>query len=197
MPTGYTSILEEPGGCTFETYLLRCARAFGACVMQRDDDMDDPPKFREPSDYHLKEIERGMARRRELASMTPEQACHMWRADVERIEKANAEYCAEWARLNRVYAEMREKVEAWTPPTPDHEVLKKFMLQQIHVSREFCDEPYHAQAPLSADDWLRQQMDAIDLSYHVKKYAEEVDQCSKANAWTKALYESLPSRKGT
>ena len=42
MPTGYTAIIEDDPNCTFEQYLMRCARAFGATVTMRDDPLDKP-----------------------------------------------------------------------------------------------------------------------------------------------------------
>ncbi len=49
MPTGYTHLIEE--GCNLEEFVWACARAFGACVMMRDDSVDKPvPEKFEPSD---------------------------------------------------------------------------------------------------------------------------------------------------
>ena len=48
MPTGYTAIIEDKPGLTLREFALRCARGMGACIMQRDDNMDEPPKAPEP-----------------------------------------------------------------------------------------------------------------------------------------------------
>lgn len=46
MPTGYTAIIEERADLSFRDFALRCARGMCACVMQRDDPMDELPKAR-------------------------------------------------------------------------------------------------------------------------------------------------------
>lgn len=42
MPTGYTADIKD--GITFRDFALRCARAFGATIMQRDEDISIPPR---------------------------------------------------------------------------------------------------------------------------------------------------------
>ena len=47
MPTGYTSGVATGEIKDFKTYALQCARAFGACIMLRDEPMSDEiPKFK-------------------------------------------------------------------------------------------------------------------------------------------------------
>jgi hypothetical protein len=51
MPTGYTAMIEEREDVTFREFALTCARAFGACIMQRDNSLAEPPKPREVDKY--------------------------------------------------------------------------------------------------------------------------------------------------
>ena len=55
MPTGYTEDIYNGKDVTFKDFALKCARAFGACVHQRDDDANDPPKLREPNTGYYEE----------------------------------------------------------------------------------------------------------------------------------------------
>lgn len=47
-----------------------------------------------------------------------------------RAEKILEEYKDE----DKKYLKVREEVEKWIPPTPEHENLKKFCLEQIDMS---------------------------------------------------------------
>ena len=58
MPTGYTADIYEGNDVSFRDFALKCARAFGACIEQRDDDANDKPKLIEKTkdNYHIKRL---------------------------------------------------------------------------------------------------------------------------------------------
>jgi hypothetical protein len=57
--TRYTIGVQDGSIKDFKTFALRCARAFGAGIMQRDDPMDQPPKkLTEESSYHKTEMKK-------------------------------------------------------------------------------------------------------------------------------------------
>ena len=85
MPTGYTSIIEDKPGLTLREFALRCARGMGACIMQRDDDMDEPPKAPEPSDYHLEAGKAAESRLRELRGLSTKAARALFDAEIARM----------------------------------------------------------------------------------------------------------------
>ena len=65
MPSGYTSRLCE-GEQPFEEFVLQCARAFGACVMQRDAPIDELPTHNERDSYYTNAL---AAAKRTLSNM--------------------------------------------------------------------------------------------------------------------------------
>lgn len=68
MPTGYTYAIKE--GISFRDFVLKCARAFEACVSMRDDPMDkEIPEF-VASDYYQKELDKSFARLNEIVKMS-------------------------------------------------------------------------------------------------------------------------------
>jgi len=141
-------------------FTLRCARAFGACVEQRDDDVNVFPKMPKLNTHHLDAEKRARARFEELRMMTYEAAKALFDAETAEYEKKGAESRKRCAELKLRYMTMRAQVEAWTPPSPEHEGLKKFMLEQI----DLCEtdwEPYEPKQ-YAADpvDWLRKQIDS-------------------------------------
>ena len=73
MPTGYTAKLMEKGK-SFDEFVLFCARAFGACIDMRDEDMNAPiPEQFQPSAYYQKSVDENSAELTRLESMTNEE----------------------------------------------------------------------------------------------------------------------------
>jgi hypothetical protein len=196
MPTGYTDMIKAD--TTFAAFAMRCARAFGACIEMRDDPLDAPITEFHPGDYHLKSLEEAKARREAVRKMTSEEAwaeIEKHNADVRAyVKRENEQSAATRARYERMLA----LVEAWTPPTPNHENMKKFMREQITESIKFdCHDysEYDWYKPFAGDaaDWRTAELSKAqkDIEYHEKHYQEEVERCNKNNAWVKALRESL------
>ena len=69
MPTAYTADIEKD--MSFEDFVLRCSRNFGATMHQRDDNMKDKPKLRsDESSYHVDSLSRAKAEVSKLEAMT-------------------------------------------------------------------------------------------------------------------------------
>ncbi len=86
-------------------------------------------------------------------------------------------------------------VNAWQPPTPDHEGFKKFMVDQITGSIDWdCSHKYdEIPARVSAQEWIETQLattlEAID--YHTLGHAAEIKLTQDRNDWINALRDSL------
>lgn len=196
MPTGYTAQLMEKGQ-DFRSFVLTCARARGACIMQRDDPLSNIPEKQEPSDYHTKIIKDAQELLARLKAMTAEQArthgLDMRQKAIESAQESLARNRAEEARLD----EMAVQVGAWTPPTNEHLEFKSFMLDQLQISRnsdyaqrrlkEAEDKPPEAYFVEAISSAVR------DMSYHAKEYEKEVERTKQRNEWIDKLYKSLPS----
>ena len=50
MATGYTMDIYDGKNVSFEDFCLSCARAFGACILQRDDNTSIKPQLQKASD---------------------------------------------------------------------------------------------------------------------------------------------------
>ena len=107
MPTGYTAAIKD--GIDFKTYAMNCARAFGACVMLRDEPGggDRIPDAFEPSDYHLKAAEKTRGELAALDTMAP--------AELERA----AARAWDDAETNRLML-LEDRIDA-LPPNIPHE----------------------------------------------------------------------------
>lgn len=195
MPTGYTADVADGKVTDFRTFALRCARQFGATIMQRDDPLDEPPKHREPSDYYEKQLAQAKARYAELVAMTPEQAEDAARAEYGQRRAQAAEWQRKKDETRNRYNAMLAEVMAWEPPTAEHVGLKKFMIDQLVESRKFDCHNYASDEVerLDGADWLERERTRTfeSIGRYAKEVAEEQARCDGANAWIDALYASL------
>jgi hypothetical protein len=162
--------------------------------MQRDDPLSEPPKPRVPrTDYMDENILRAKRERSEAAGWTKEEA-------LAQAKKRNDESLAYWEEANskalarrRNYERMLSEVDAWTPPTPEHVELKKFMIDQLRSSIDFDCKVYEPPVPTTGEEhrqFVIQQAER-DVEYYTKERQAEIDRANGANGWITALYESL------
>lgn len=197
MPTGYTAKIGE--GQSFEDFVLGCARAFGACIMQRDDPMSDKPTLQEPSTYHSEKLEEAQAQLAEFLGMTEDEKLDYGRQCKEEAIFRAEESLAKNKALAAKYDDMMDKVEAWTPPTFEHEELKQFMLNQIQESKRFdCMSSYYKDELAKAKtqtpfQFYQKMIDSIawNIKYHSEESIKDVERTLGRNDWIKKLYESL------
>jgi hypothetical protein len=195
MPTGYTAAIKD--GISFEKFVWTCARAFGALVTMRDDSMDTPiPQAFTPSPYYAEALAKARGELTRLKAMTTREVSAACAADFAQTVKRNGERIAEANELRDKYAAMLAKVQAWTPPTPEHEGMKTFMAEQITESIWFDCGTEYLTAPTQRDPqtWHAEQIaKAIrDVRYHEESNANENQRTAERNAWLAALRESVP-----
>jgi hypothetical protein len=194
MPTGYTYPIEDGTLTEFPQFALNCARAFGACIEMRDDPLDKPiPDEFQPSTYHTDAVLCAKGCLASLLVTSPEAVMEKCDEDYIKAVHSYEEAKAERALHNVRYAAMREKVEAWTPPTPDHENLKKFMLEQIDVSvSTYAWTGPERETPAA---YLARRIEQAnkDILYHTQQAEQDRRQAEQRTSWVRALRESLVS----
>ncbi len=196
MPTGYTHAVQSGEITTFKEFALRCARNFGALILMRDDPPGTPiPEEFTPSDHHEKAIADAEADLRRFEIMTPQEADAAAQAEYERAVADRERWEEERRVQHKRYQAMLLQVEAWEPPSPDHENMKEFMRKQLVDSIEWDCGESHLSPParMSGKEWqqakLNNAMNTID--YRRKSHAEEVERTNGRNRWVKQLRESL------
>lgn len=195
MPTGYTAAVGDGTTTNARDFILSCARAMGACIMQRDEPMSAPPKMTEPSDYHAKALAVAEADLLTYQQMNEEEAGR--RADAEHIRrvKENTKYRAQKRDQRNRYQSMLYDIKKWEPPTSEHRGLKEFMQKQLSESIDFdCSESYLTKPEhRTGTQWLedKRAKASHDIGYHRAEYAKEVEQTNERNAWIQALYDSV------
>lgn len=196
VPTGYTAPIEEDDGISFEDFVMRCARAMGACVTMRDDRMDAPiPEAFEPNDYYRRELEKAKARFKELDGMTVKQAKALSDSEWEREDKARLKGLSRARAIRDRYKAMIERVMAWNPPTPDHQGFKDFMLEQLDVSSAYDGTEYYSKRSpkLDGTEWLEREKAAAlkNVADYSIEWGKEQARTNSRNEWIRQLRASL------
>lgn len=200
MPTGYTAELSEKGQ-SFNDFVLTCARAFGACVHQRDEPMNVRPKpeKREKDGYHTLRLNDALASLNDVKTWTDEKKINFGEeAKFEEIQ-IYTRYIKEARKKRQRYEDMIEKVSQWNPPTGEHVGLKNFMLEQLDSGMySDCDESYYQtsltrakqQTPMEYFQEHYRQL-VRDVEYHRTESVKEAERNNGRSQWIEQLYESL------
>ena len=195
MPTGYTAKLVDEGQ-EFPDFVMTCARAFGALIELRDEPLDaEIPESFEPSSYNDRRIEEAQQALAEATTLSD--------ADIELLADADhrravARYTEVVARAVTVGARVRAmiaQVEAWTPPTDEHQGLRDFMLQQLNETLKFDASTSYLNEPvkLSVEEYRAAAIARAnrDITYHREQAAAEAERAAARTEWVKVLRESL------
>ena len=194
MPTGYTAFIEDGEITNAKDFLMLCARAFGVAIDMREEPLSKPmPKEFKPSTYHL---ERQEEKRRELdrlRSMTMDEVHEQNEAEYQRDVAARKEMLEEKKAIKDRYIAILNDVKAWTPPTTEHNGLKKFAIEQI----EMClpDLSYYTKEPVrvSDEEWIEARIESCmdSIRHHEKGWDEECERVASRNKWLADLRGSL------
>jgi hypothetical protein len=192
--TGYTYDLVEKN-LSFKEFTIKCARAIGYLIEMRDEPLDAPiPDEFEPDSYYLDRMYEAEQDLVYYESMTKaEKIAEGKRIQAEELN-GHIESLKKSEHEERVLKEMLVNVEAWNPPTEEHEGLKKFMLEQLKCSMHDSNtqsyknwiEHTKTKNPESYIDELIERS-RENVPYYKRLYDEEVEQTAKKNAWIKAL----------
>ena len=191
MPTGYTTDIYNGKDVSFKDFALNCARAFGACVMQRDDPADEKPKIMPEESYHadkLKEIGKfKKPTKTKFNNYIKEQTAY-WQESIDKKKK-----------LQIAYDIKIKEAQNWTPPTPEHEGLKKFMIEQLTESMKFdCDGDFYESELISLkaltyEKYVLKEKSEYERSivFHTEYLKKDLNTIRQRNKWIQDLYNSL------
>lgn len=192
MPTGYTTDIYNGVDVSFKTFALTCARAFGACMHQRDDKPDVLPQLVKPDiSYHLEQLKRA----KNIKKPTKKEYEQYKKEKIE-MYKLNIEKNTSMVQR---YEKMLEQVKKWEPPTSEHVGLKNFMIQQLESSISFDGsfdyyrDKVNESEQLTYNQYVIEVMDnkKRSIKYHKDGIEKEKQRAKQANDWIKKLYKSL------
>lgn len=200
MPTGYTNDIYEGKEVSGKDFLIKCARAFGACIMMRDDSLDAPiPEEFKPDTYYSERLKTVKQELKKFQYMTIEEA-----TDI--VEKRHLDKIAENKKIRKERTEMKNRylntladVYAWQPPTRDHAELKKFAIQQLEDSIKWdCGSDLDEYYPLDVkkqtpQEYIDEQVNIClkNIKYYSEEQEKENKRVAERNKWIRDLRESL------
>jgi hypothetical protein len=193
MPTGYTAKLHA-GEQKFPDFALQCARAFGALIEMRDEPTNAKiPETFEPSEHHVKGLEKAKKERAGLEKLTIEQAEKKAEAHYKRELKHHKESELKRQAMKLRYEGMLKQVDRWRPPTTEHREFKEFMRSQLSESINFDCSPTPAPTKMDGATWLKKQIEhaAWEVEYHSDEGMKEVERAKERTQWVRALRKSL------
>lgn len=202
MPTRYTYYINDGEITSGKEFLKLCTRAFGIAIDLKDESLDVPtPNHFEPDPYYEKRYKESLASREKAYNMTLEEAKEYMIYKFKN-NKISAKRCfKEYKDEDEKYLKVREEVEKWIPPTPKHENLKKFCLNQIDMSLntflyKWYKEEINKELDIS-DDAIRKYIDDLkdqedkEVNRAYEKWQAELKRVEKKNLWMKQFLDSL------
>ncbi len=196
MPTGYTHPVQTGEVAAFPEFAVNCARAFGATIAMRDMAPDAPmteENLAFDTSYHAEGIIKAQERLETATSWTLEEAAEEARKYNQDQLKYYLKSVRERRETTRRYGSMLLQVEAWTPPTSDHEGLKTFMKEQLESSIDF--DSYTPERPEKIDGPTLQAKEVAsaqrDIEYHTEHLTADEDRNAERIGWVNALKDSL------
>lgn len=200
MPTGYTADLADKP-FTLRQFVMRCARAMGACISMRDEpfDMPIPDRF-ETSQYHATRATESRAELARVMAMDDVARERMAGCAFDQAETQRVMSIEKRVKTRNAYNAMLAEVVKWEPPSDDHVGLKDFMLEQLQSSIKWDTDPkYDRTEPcerLTGAAWAAAKIASLEAE--IKRcdeaQAEEDQRVAGRNAWVAALRDSLPAK---
>ena len=191
MPTGYTTDIYNGKDVSFKDFALNCARAFGACVMQRDDPAGEKPKVQPVESYHTKALKK--------LGKFKKPSKKQFETFIKRSIADNKKIINKKKTLENAYSKMIYKATIWTPPTTEHEALKDFMIKQLVESKQWDCGLDHYESELVSlsvmtyEDYIerQKQMYINNCKYHEEHLIKEIALIKQRNKWIEDLQNSL------
>lgn len=203
MPTGYTAGILDGTIKDFPQFAKLCMRAFGATIMMRDEPLDKPWEPRAPSDYHLKAIEKANAELDKIKASSDEYILAIVRADLLKRKEYHEKAIVQCQENHKRLDDILIKAEAFSPPTPEHEGIKEFMVKQLKETIAFdAKDDFHVESLEKINAKLRslnartERAELIskankDLSYHTLEYEKELKRCEESNTWVEQMVSAV------
>ena len=198
MSAGYTVGIDSGKIKTGKEFLMLCARAFGACVEIRDEPLLVliPERF-ESTDCYTELIAISRNKIAELQSLSKNEIRERMDKSRRNIEQSYLERIEAARKTKEKYANILEEVERWNPPTPKHEELKRFAINQIRITYDDINvkmpDSISKEFDVSEEEWREAMVSSIEDDIHrYKEYRQrDIDATKTRNEWLAKLRESL------
>ncbi|MEW1990755.1 hypothetical protein [Microbacterium sp. NPDC078849] len=195
MATGYTAPIKDNQPITFAEFALRCSRAMGVAIMQRDEPLEAELRELTLQPHYSERVESTREALQAALDRSVEEWAAIQEAEAAEMAAVREAYITEKEALRARYTAMLRQVRAWTPPTPEHIGLRAFMIEQLEQSIAFDCGDWEPSRPVAESVDLYSQRKIGELTRQhadaVKQLGEERGRVASQNAWVRALRESL------
>ena len=199
MPTGYTcKITEGTEEVTGRSFIMNCAKAFGACISMRDESSNMPiPEEFQPNIYYENMIESSKKDLLIFQQLSTEDYKKQIEIDYQKSIKEKGEGIKSKLIIRDRYLKILEEVKNWNIPTEEHRGLKDFAIQQLEDSMKWdCDVKYYTEQIIkrkSVEKYKKERIERLkeNIKYYTEKNQEEIDRVKERNLWVKQLRDSL------
>ena len=165
----------------------------------RDENMDKEYEPRTPSDYHTKALKKAKEKLKQAETLTDAELIEMRTKELEESKKYHLESIAKTKTARAKLEEFLAKAIEFKAPTPEHEGLRKFMIEQLQSTIDFDGKTDYHDKALSQVKMELKNIDANqirfsmiadankDITYHLENHKEELKRCAQSNAWVETL----------
>jgi hypothetical protein len=183
-------------GADFPEFAMECARAFSPLISLRDSPDAPIPKRIEPATkVNLDMLREARMRKAEVETMTTGEAEQEAEIEVATYKQRMDEMRRELAEAAGKLRAVRAEVERWTPPSPDHEPLKQYMLDQLDREIEWQTRPVdnNELERIDGEEWRRRMVTKLDAEIMRAEnvIAEKRQAAEYATRWLVELRASL------
>jgi hypothetical protein len=188
MPTGYTYSLDETGKSTADWFAESLCRAFGMCIMLRDDSNNLSrneiiEKIKSSGEnYHLKRLKESQDELAELCKRSNADWALKFEEEVDRINLRNSESLVEFEKKRKAHLRAKADLKKVIDETDAQTVknIAQFGIEQLELCSSEIDEFRPQEIPASIDDYKKSCYDSVqeDIEYHsdqAPEYQERED----------------------
>src|SRR6185437_719695 len=195
MPTGYTHEIYEGKDITGKEFILKCARAFGATAIMRDEPLNKEIPLFQPSTFYLDSLENEKKELVEYQNIVLNELQLELDQSFEQEVKRYKERVKQYSELEARYTKVLNEVKQWIPTTDEHIKLKNYAIEQLEQSiKHDCNQKYLTYpTKTDANEWLKYRVDSCkkNIEHYENEWNEEVERTNERNKWVKDLKESL------
>lgn len=203
MPTGYTAGIVDGKTEKFQDFAKLCMRAFGATIHMRDESMAKEYEPRIPSSYHAEALKQGKEELKKAKAFTDEKLIDIRTKELKERKKYCIKKIKETKKTKDKLEQILIKAKEFKPPTPDHEEIKKFMIEQLETTIDYDGNTSYYDKELQGIKESLKNIDANqirisliedakrDVAYHLKENTEEIKRCKDSNTWAEIFLKSL------
>lgn len=196
MPSQLTLKLYDGTATDLNDFALHCARNLSLFFELRDELSDSSlPQSFTPRSHYSERVEKLEAEIATVSSWSETEAESSAQAFFQERQQAY-DAAVETIKVRRQrYTQMREDVDAWQPPTEEHEFLKKHMIELLEQDAPSESMTYLIMPqPISGRQYKQVRLEELrkQLAQAIKERDDDIERSRIRTAWTDELRQSLP-----